>query len=177
MNVYHLAAVLIRITGLVLILKSIETVVGLAMAGATNIAGQPGFVAFLTFHVMWLTAGVLFLLFPSRIAGNLVPAAPPKTLNQDDIPADALTHLIIIAAGLYFLVDGIKALASLASFWAVYMTQSYGQGLSQTPSFWNTGYTGQVTSGVVSLVAGLWLLLRPVGIARLIHRLRRAHPE
>lgn len=176
MNIHHLAAVLIRIAGIVLVLKSIELVVSMAMAGASNFAGQPGYAAFLTFQVMWLTAGILFLLFPTRIAGNLVPAAAVESSNADDISADALTRLIVVAAGLYFLIDGIKDLAAFFTYWAVYTSQGFGQGLSEVP-FWSPQFAGLLTSSAVSIAAGLWLLLRPISIMELIHRLRRAHPE
>jgi len=176
MNIYHLAAVLIRIAGIVLVLKSIELVVSMAMAGATNFVGQPGYVAFFTFQVMWLTAGILFLLFPTRIAGNLVPTGSIEPPDQDNIPADALARLIIVAAGLYFLIDGIKDLALFFTYWAVYMSQGYGDGINKV-AFWQSNFAGQLVSATVSLIAGLWLLLRPQRIADLIHRLRRAHPE
>jgi len=176
MNVHHLAALLVRIAGLILVLKSIDLVVSMAMAGATNFVGKPGYIAFMTFQVMWLTAGILFLLFPLRIAGNLLPTTPAVTPDQDHVPADALTRLILIAAGLYFLVDGIKDLASFFTYWAVYVSQGYGQGLNKV-AFWQSNFSGQLVSSIVSLLAGLWLLLRPVGIANLIHRLRGRHPE
>ncbi len=176
MNIHHLAAILVRIAGIVLLLKSIELVVSIAMAGATNFVGQPGYVAFLTFQVMWLTAGILFLLFPTRIAGNLMPAAPAEVTDQDNIPVNTLTCLIIIAAGLYFLIDGIKDLASFFTYWVVYVSQGYGQGLDKV-SFWQPNLAGQLAPSIVSLVAGLWLLLKPQRIVDLIHRLRRAHPD
>lgn len=175
MNVHHLAALLVRIAGLILILKSLELVISLAMAGATNIVGQPGHVAFLTFHVMWFTAGVLFVMFPTRIAGNLVPAPAPDAESDDDIPADTLTRLILIAAGLYFLIEGIRDLVSFFSYWAVYMSQGFGDGLAKI-SFWQPRFVAQFVSGVVALGAGLILLLRPAGIASLIQQLRRSHP-
>lgn len=176
MNVHHLAALLVRITGIILLVKSIETGIGLAMVGATDIFNQPGHVSFLTFHVMWLTAGVLMLLFPMRIASNVVPAAAAQTAQSDDIPADALTRVILVAAGLYFIVDGIKALSSLASYWAVYTAQGAGHGLAPV-QFWTQSIAHQTLMGTVSMCVGLILLLRPQGVARLITRLRQAHPD
>lgn len=176
MNVHHLAALLVRLTGLILLLRSLETAIGLAMAGATDILGQSGAVPFLTFQVLWLTAGILLLLFPNWIAGNIVPAPDKDSPHYDDIPSSALASLIVVVAGLYFIVDGVKALASLASYWAVFTAQGAGHGLAPL-KFWTQSIAHQTITGSISLVVGLLLLLRPHGAAAVINRLRRVHPK
>lgn len=178
MTIHQLASLLIRIAGLVLLLRSIEMIAWVVAAGTVNQAFDSNQWLFLTFNTMWLTAAVCFIFFPSRVAFNLVPrgTTDATSVERDDIPNDALTRLILVAAGLYFLVDGIKDLAGLATNWLIYLAQGTGAGLSPT-SFWTGNFVAQLVTGSVSVAAGLWLLLRPSGIAALIHRLRRTAPD
>lgn len=172
MNVHHLAALLVRIAGILLLLHGVEIAIGLIGVGAAQGVMAPSAWLFLTFAVMWLTAAVLMLLYPTRVAGAFLPRAPADAQDADAIPSDAMTRLVLVAAGLFFLIDGIKDLASVAAYWAIYTAQGAGAGLAPV-SFWTPTVIQPAATGSVALAAGLWLLLRPAGIAAFIHRLRR----
>ena len=181
MNVYHLSAVLVRIAGIVLTVMGLQQGISwfaIASSGAySDVAwSYPDAWMPLTVFVMWLTAGLIMLIFPGQVAGNLMPASGPGTSAIDEIPNDNLTRLILLGGGLYFTIQGAVSLTYLIVYWIYYFFESAKLNVSWLP-FWNAGLVGRAASGLVELGAGLVLLFRTHGIGALFSKLRRASPR
>lgn len=176
MSLQNLAALAVRITGIILLIKAIEAILTVVLSGMSGTLFTPSGLPFLGIHGLWLAAAVVLIAAPLRIAGALGAApddAPAANQTSDAISAETVAQIIVIGTGLYFLVDAAKAFFSFVFYFIAYTAQGAGHGLAPI-QFWQQSILNQTVMGAVSFVAALWFLFGSRGIAELVHRLRRA---
>ncbi|MDT8450796.1 MAG: hypothetical protein RQ847_11570 [Wenzhouxiangellaceae bacterium] len=169
-----LVRLVLKLSGLVLVILAL---VGLSTALLAGLAAMvddqgfpgPGNLVFLygATPVILLIAGLVLWLFPTPIANTVVADASPDDGTSPDW-TQRLQNVLLLALGLYFIIDGISGVAYEGVYQYV-MTEA-----TQMPMTRNGRIIASIAGNAVRIALGLFLVLGRHGLVAALQRLRES---
>ncbi len=146
---YGLYTLAIRITGIIIGLYAIKTGASFIYTASTTNETYPHWIP-LTSSVLMFGAALCMVLFPSIVAGKIIPQSTVVS-KRPSLTSDEVELLAYSLIGLYFLVEAVLDISYMISLW-------YATKVHAFPWSWTPEHVATTVSIIFELIIAIWLL-------------------